>query len=412
MSIQYVPAHARVVTNVAAPYNLTGSNNVLQIKVDGGSTQTVTLTTGAAQTAANIVTDCGVLTGVTPAVVTVNGQDFVSFTTTTTNGAASTIEVLAPANNVNATFGLTATTVNGGQRITTVLEMAATKQQIINATESALVQVGWYTISGSGTTNLLMQSSMTPQGLRYRLRVRDNGSNNTSFSIENVAGTRQGTNNTNGTGLLWPNNRTYRIVASKYQFFIFEDNATSVNSNSASFRSTVFCGVPWIPSNLVGTIYESIWMITNASSDGSSSQRGSLREVLGARNNVGGNGNLTVICNNNIWESQGNSGMNGIGMPSLITLWQGTRIQRQLYTWYRWHDDTEFMVDPLIAWGLTAQTDEAKIRGQLWESYIAVGGPYQPNHTFTLDGRTFLPMTINNYGTNENARGALMTAIS
>lgn len=413
MSIQYIPAHARIVTNLAAPYNLSGTNNVLQIKVDGGSTQTVTLTTGASQTAANVVTDCGVLTGVTPAVVTLNGQDFVSFTTTTTNGASSTIEILAPANNVNSTFGFTATTINGKERITTVLEGAANKQQIINATESALLQVGWYTVSGSGSTNLLMQSSMTPQGLRYRLRVRDNGGNNACFSVENVAGTRLGTNNTGGTGLLWPNNRTYRIVASKYQFFIFEENATSINNNSASTRSNVFCGVPWVPPNLEGTIYEAIWLISNASSDGDGSQRGGMREVLGARNSsVGGNGNLTVICNGNIWESINNSSMNGIGMPSLITLWQGCRLQRQLYAWFRWHDDSEFMVDPLIAWGLTAQTDEAKIRGQLWESYIAVGGPYQPNQTITIDGRQFLPMTINNYGTNESARGALMTAIT
>jgi hypothetical protein len=231
--------------------------------------------------------------------------------------------------------------------------------------------------------------------------------------VENVAGTRIGTNNINSTGLIFPGSRTYRIVASKYQFFIFEENSQSVNATVANTRSNLFCGVPWIPSNLTGTIYEAIWLISNASSDGDGSTRGSLREVLGARNsNNGGNGNFTVICNGNIWESQVNSSMNGIGMPYLITLWQGTRIQRQLYTWFRWHDDSEFMVDPLIAWGLTAQTDEAKIRGQLWESYIAVGGPYQPNLTLTVDGRQFMPITINNFGSNENARGALMTAIT
>jgi hypothetical protein len=411
MSIQYVPEYARIVTTNPAPYNLTGSNNILQIKVDGGSTQTVTLTTGGSRTAANIVSDCGVLTGVTPAVVTVNGQDFVSFTTTTSNGSTSSIEVLSPVNNVNATFGIA--TVDGTPRYSTIIGPVTTKQQIIDATEAALLRVGWSTISGSGSTNLLMQSSMTPQGLRFRLRVRDNGGNNACFGIENVAGTRVGTSNINGIGLIFPASRTYRIIANKYQFFIYEENSGQVNATSAPFRSNVFCGVPWIPSNLTGTLYESIWLIANASSDGDNSTRGSLREVLGSRNsNVGGNGNLTVICNNNIWESFVNSNMNGIGMPCLITIWQGCRIQRQAYSWFRWHDDSEFMVDPLIAWGLTSQNDEAKIRGMLWDSFIQVGGPYEPGLSVSMGGRTFMPITINNYGSNENARGALFTAIS
>lgn len=409
MAIQYVPSSARVVTNTAATYNVTGSNNVLQIKVDGGSTQTVTLTTGATRSAANIVTDCAVLTGVTTEEITINSQNFVSFTTTTTNGATSTIEILAPANNANTLFGLTAGTVNGRPRITVVTDNLTTKQQVINAAESALLQVGWYTVSGSGTTNLLMQSPMTPQNLRFRLRVRDHGGSNAVFSIENVAGTKVGTTNSNGTACIHPNNRSYRIIANKYQFFLFEENV-STGTTAANARSNVFCGVPWIPSNLTGTIYESIWMMGNGLSDVDGTSHGSLREVLGSRNNTGGNGNVSVICNGNIWESLGTSNSTGIGMPYLITLWQGSRIQRNLGTWFRWHDDTEFMVDPLIAWGLTAQTDEAKIRGQLWDSYIATAGPYQLN-TFSLDGYTFFPITLNNAGTTENARGTLMTVI-
>lgn len=415
MAIQYITGEARIATNLPGPYNITGSSNIVQIKVDGGSTQTATLTTGGARTAAQIVTDLGVLTGVNVAVVTLNSQDFVSITTATTNGSSSTIQVLAPVNNANTVLGLTTVTVNGNPRYHAFLEPANTKQQVIDFVEAGLNQCGWHTVTGSGSTNVLMQSMMSPQGLRYRLRIKDNSSNNVCFSIENVAGTKVGTNSTDACGLIFPGGRTYRLVANKYQMFIFEENSSNQQSSNIimNFRSAVFAGVPYVPSNLVGTIYEAIYILGNSGSNGDTAPRGSFRDVIGSRNNnVGGNGNICLICNGNIWEIIGNSGVNGIGMPTLLTLWQGVRLQRSVGTWYRWHDDSEMMVDPLIAWGLTANTDEGKVRGQLWESFVQCGGPYPPGTTETIDGRTYVTVTINNGGTGENARATLKTAIT
>ena len=55
--------------------------------------------------------------------------------------------VLSGGPNVNATF------------------TGATKQNIIDGIETQLLAAGWSTISGHLTTNLLMQTATTPQGL-------------------------------------------------------------------------------------------------------------------------------------------------------------------------------------------------------------------------------------------------------
>ncbi|MCW5979874.1 MAG: hypothetical protein KIT09_17470 [Bryobacteraceae bacterium] len=95
-------AAATAMGTKAATYDTTGGNNVLTIAVDGGLAQTVTLTAGAARTAAQIVQDINDADiGVTASVVTHGGVNFVQVVSDTT-GAASSLE-----------FGGTARTIIG-----------------------------------------------------------------------------------------------------------------------------------------------------------------------------------------------------------------------------------------------------------------------------------------------------------
>ena len=408
MSIRYIDAVCDLVNHTAGPFNISGTNDTLQLKVDGGSTQTITLTHGGARTAAQVVSDISAsISGATCTVATVNSVDYIRIRTSSANGANSTIQILTHASSAATTLGILTTTYTGVQRASSYSTITSTKSALYNFIEAAAVAGGWMVISGSGSTNILLQSGMTPPGqnLRMRLRVKDNSANCVTLSLENVPGTKVSTNNTTSGIHLLPTNRRWRAIFNRYQFAIYADNDV-VN------RGAAFGGVPWIPSNLEGTIYEAAWMMGNSSTDGDSGSRGTLRDVVGYRNNTsGGTGNLAVLCNGNLWENANNGGLDGIGIFNMLTLWQGARVARNQVSWYRWHDDTVPMVDPLIAWGLTANTDEGKIRGQLWESFVYTEG-VQGDICFRVEDHDFVALTHTQAGNEQQARGAVFMAIT
>ena len=114
----------------------------------------------------------------------------------------------------------------------------------------------------------------------------------------------------------------------------------------------------------------------------------------------------TTICNGNIWENTNNSGQVSIGLLNLITMDNACEIQNT-GTGYRWHDGSAFLTDLLIAWGLTANTDEAMARGQLWDAFISCDA-YTIDTTLTsVDGANWWNLTNNNTGNSETARGSL-----
>ncbi len=405
MAIQYVDAVCDACGNVAGPYNISGSNDQFSIAIDGGSNQVFTLTHGATQTAANVVTDLAALTSATASVVSVNGSTYVRIRTTSASGAASTVLVNAPGNNANTLLGFVATTYNGGTEYNNSFVSGGSgtdKQSVINGIETALNAAGWITVSGHASTPCVMQSQMSPdpQNLRTQIKMTV-GTNTALISIQNVAGTKVGTNSstgsaTNGCAPLIPGtSKTFRVIANKYQAFIFVPGSNN-NREFAAF------GVPWIPTFLragqSNVIYEAIWLNGNSLADPTATVAGSLRGQLGTYD--GANiGVEQMICNGNIWEfGNGGTDSTNIGHMNLITMMQGTMVNKATASWYRWHDQSAFMTDPLIAWGLTAKTDEALCRGQLWEAFISTE-QYTVDSTITsLDSHNWWCVTNNNGG--------------
>ena len=75
---------------------------------------------------------------------------------------------------------------------------------------------------------------------------------------------------------------------------------------------------------------------------------------------------------------------------------------------YRWHDDSLLTYEPIISWGLTAYTDEGKIRGQIWDAAIVNDG-FTPDSTTSFDTHNWWVLTTNNTGTiGTAARGSLL----
>jgi flagellin len=96
-------------------YGITAStNDKVYVSVNGGATQTFTLTAGAARTATQVASDFTAAVGFT--VTADNGQ--LNFTSTDT-GAGSTIEFKTGSNSAYTTLGLTASTVYTGNQAET-----------------------------------------------------------------------------------------------------------------------------------------------------------------------------------------------------------------------------------------------------------------------------------------------------
>jgi flagellin len=96
-----------VISSKASTFDTTGGNNVLTLKVDGGSTQTITLTAGAAQTAAQIKTDIDAV-GITGLTVTVSSGHVIL---TSAAGSAHSIQVTG--GTANSVLGFSTSTVSG-----------------------------------------------------------------------------------------------------------------------------------------------------------------------------------------------------------------------------------------------------------------------------------------------------------
>jgi hypothetical protein len=339
----------------------------------------------------------------------VNTATYVRIRTTSATGLSSTIVVNAPTNNCNALLGLIATTYHGGSNVASNF-VGSTKQQIINGIETAMLAAGWITISGSNTTNLLMQSSLSPdpQNLRIRARIRDNGNNCVVISIENVPGSKVGANGTgNGIQLLPLTARGWRVIANKYQVFVLSPG-TLENRTFGAF------GVPYLPSFLCGKIWEAAWLQANANSDTDTSSAGfygcrlCFRVILGTDYNYTFNGAVQTqnLCNGYLWENQVASSSANQQLMSMFSSYNGTVPSAHRY----WHDGSAILSDPLIIWG-TTNTTEGTIKGQLWDAFVSSDTYVMDTILSNIDSRNWQVITHSNVGIANPIRGSLVVAV-
>jgi hypothetical protein len=289
--------------------------------------------------------------------------------------------------------------VTGARQNVTFTASLGTKQELINEIETVLLAAGWTTISGHGTTTLKMESALTPQNLQMILIVKDNGGNCITLSINGASGTPAGTNSTSGGGQLLPaTSKQWRIVANAYQAFIYN----IVTAVPIAARDFVGFGVPWLPSNLSGSLTQAIWMQASGGTDTDTNTTArTLRNWLinGSSNNTSSvigwqatitNGTLAEASNNGI-----DIGVIGVGMFGAASWPAGT--------YYRFYGNDDFIVDPWIFWGATGPASEAMCMGMLWEAAVITDS--MPGETaigsFTDGGasHTAVALTHNNIGT-------------
>jgi hypothetical protein len=252
--------------------------------------------------------------------------------------------------------------------------------------------------SGTHTCSpeILMQSATTAWSVSCRVRMRDNGSNCICFSLENSNSTLAGTNgNSNGAHLLPAAAQSFRIIANKYQCFVFAPAPAA-----ALTRKFVGFGTLYLPSFLQGVITECGWLVSQAITDSDGvTTRDSFRKTLRTGYTFAGS-NFQCIANAVLSEGANtnvniNSGWPFLSLPGWQA-WGAVTSQVGLL----WHDNTALMVEPLIGWGnvpanTTAATSQGLIRGQLWDAVIIMNS-FPGDSTGTFDSHNWFALTDSN----------------
>ena len=276
---------------------------------------------------------------------------------------------------------------------------SATRREIVDGLVTELATAGWTTISGAGTGDVIMESATTPQSLKMRVRILDPGSGTCAqIKIRNASGSLV---QTTSLHLRPENSKTWRVIANRYQCFIFVPGSTAAR-NFAGF------GVPYLPANVSSLLYECIWGWGSANSDGDSTSRPHFRTHLGATANFS-TASMCFITNGAMWENPDstNKSYTEIGLPQLIYPQSANLNQAGSATGYRWHGDKAPMFEPYIGWGQTSSIDEGKVRGQLWDSVISLE-QYAMDATATFDTRNWWNLTDVNAGVSiVSGRGSL-----
>jgi hypothetical protein len=155
----------------------------------------------------------------------------------------------------------------------------------------------------------------------------------------------------------------------------------------------------FIPPNLVTVgLTTAAFIQGNATSDTDSTNlTGSFRTALTTRGfPSAAPGNGWTILNSTTVEYSGISADSNQhpGLPTLAVL-QSAAIDS--ISGYRWHDDSALIMEPLIAWGTPTLDSEAKLRGQLWDAFLATES-FPADIETSVDSHFYYNLTQSNNG--------------
>ena len=247
---------------------------------------------------------------------------------------------------------------------------ADTKTLITDNLKIQLVLAGW-TVAAGASGDWKLDSVATPSGHRCRVRIKNEVSDNCGITLSNVAETL------NPAQIIWlvPGvGKLLRVIANRYQFIVFEDGAVT-------FRDFAFCSNFYTPAFLAPV--NNCFLGGNGQSTGDVTTRSMLRNGLAIHSTA-----KAWIYNLSVFSAAAGSASIG-----------SFRIQHKhdplnsANVAYRWADDSLQVYDALAAHGMTIDTAEAKIIGQLWDALIC-SGDFVDGAVITYDGKQFWPIGV------------------
>jgi hypothetical protein len=282
--------------------------------------------------------------------------------------------------------------------------VGSTKATIITAVQTQLVSCGWTVISGSGTTDVILQSVLTPQNLQLKMRVWDAGGATVHFYIGNTSGSRGFGND--GNFIIPDSLDQYHIIAGPYQFFIF--NGSSIYYGNRFYA----CGTPYLPSFVSGLTYECMWELSNSFYDNNrythgTSWRNWLTSSGGAGDEIQSPVNQYLLWNGIDWSANGQAisfgGCSACGVLSLMAIAPARNESLPV-----WTNDQAMIYEPYITWGQSSYCDcNVKIRGQLWDAAI-VSSPLAADQIISFSTYNWWVLTDSNNRTGARLSGTLV----
>jgi len=273
------------------------------------------------------------------------------------------------------------------------VQTLGTRRELVDKIVLELANAGWTVKSGGGTGDVVLESATTPQGLKVRVRVWDPGSGNCArFALKNPSESL-----TSGASYLLPNAGTkiWRIVANKYQMFVWTQGSTSA-------REHLGFGVLWIPSFLEGAITTvAAFVEANGRDDSDTAATASFRTGMGTLGTTWAR--CSMMLDTYVLDL-------GNGQNASVRLFV-TAAGYADYNCLIWHDDSRFLMDPLIGFGVTAASEYARLRGMLWDAVILSGG-VAADSNYTFDGHNWVALTGNGSGSGSALPGTLLLATS
>lgn len=284
---------------------------------------------------------------------------------------------------------------SGGTNInTTFTNTTGTRREIVDGLVAALTSAGWSTFSGGGTGDVKMKTAITPQGNQIMLRIYDPGSGNCArlqlFTADNIRSQSDNVYLLPAVGKVW------RVIACKYQFFIF------VVGSSAP-RDFAMASAIYIPPFLNTLVTSAGFLTGQSKTDTDTTSAGSfVRTMMTAyHSSYGWQQNGAYITNGFLFENANLTNGAAVGVANMAAPFLTNVYGGGYSTPYRWYDYSLRADDPLVGWGGASVFDEALIRGQLWDA-VLISEVFSADTTISFDSRTFWNMTANNQSTRHS----------
>lgn len=290
---------------------------------------------------------------------------------------------------------------------------ATTTSTLIGGIQTALTAAGWSVVSGSGTTNLVMQTATTPQSLAMRFKFHDNaitagGVATVQISMQTTSGSIVGLDNDVKAPWVRVNGSTnYKIICGPYYFWLL------VPGSYTDYGYFAMGGVPWLPSFL-SSITQCGYLVTQ-SNDQNSTDYLSIPHTF--RSDVSCSVQNAIprqqlIVNTNYISTDGNLGMfNSSQCANFLQPWlpaqyeysgnlavPGTSNGGANATVVSTFFDGSFATgDPWIAFttngSLTAPATGVVVMGMLWDSTFIFDSTQAADATTTFSGHNWYNIT-------------------
>jgi hypothetical protein len=252
----------------------------------------------------------------------------------------------------------------------------SSRQNLLDNITQAVSDAGWTTISGTpgSGTDVIFESAAQNAGAKIRAHCFLGASLSAAFAIRALTGTTD----SNG-GFLNPVN-TWRIIANKFTFHVFE----TTTANRQAVRSWLHCGTLYTPTFLGYTSADAVgFSVCAGSADNDGSGRFGWRSSCRM---YGQSPQTCVIAGGITIYNSVTAATTGL----MLQVWQGGA-QNADQAW-RWEDGSLPVIEALVA-GPIPGDGEHKIIGQLYDAVIVGGNTLTGESTFTMDGHTWLVVT-------------------